>query len=1049
MDETSNHEMPPSPEPQESSAVPDVPEEMVTNDEMNETQQSMEDNAGSPPEEDFAASVSETISAAEEQPATEIANPEPAVEAQHNVSTVDTASEEASAANLEDAAQVAVAAEEDAPPAQADLATDPILQFEAPSEPDADVTPVDTAVFKDPASTDEDQENQVHDEEVLAPQVTPDDASEAKQEESEPTAEAHAATEMHDVDDPVAAEKFSNAEAPFEDEAGTLPQGNPLDDGSPHHPIGDRKTSLRTEALIQAAARAVVAKIEKRKSGHVIEEHEEAAFDNSLLSTASHDTYLPDDTPTSPSQPRHILPIHLQHRLPHLPATPKKKSSAATARAAPLLPTFDSNDEEEDSTMDDYEVLEERLLEALELPVKRRARILECGHYLGPANVMVEDLDEEEEEESEDEEEEKRHWCKTCREEIRMEALGAGRVFRVKVYASNGLMKAGAWEACWKEMERVDVEVEPIVEAGVHGELEKLAALQMEMEEQRRQEDERAREAELEAEVKREMALEQELRAESRQQEIDAAVERELEAQAARLSSPAPLAMQLVRPQSSSSNFLIRAGTPTLMHHTRPGTPLRQSETIDDSDERQRRDEERMREIYGDQNNPYSQALTPAPPPMPMLLTDGRYPHDAHPYDSYAHDRRQNAAKQQPPRTFDENSGFVELLMEAFKVLLRDPKNVAIIVLCVFVVVMVRRPGMGETGLQPVLREAQAPAVVVKYEAPLQKEAQMELESFVSSRVEEVVVSGVVEDSWPGSAADTLVAVPVPVVSTVEEVPAPVVEELEQQPFPVISDSETMLAAEEVSEDATEVENLVEEGTLGFTSWADIIALLGPQYPLTLAGEAPFAEESEALEDTAVRVEETVDTLDLVEDELVTDPEESLDTDEALLTPSVDGTSSVEKAAIEPELDTASEALQADLNTATSTEPVEDTQSDVDDVDSDLESNEEEQCNNQATPSSSASTSAVFVPGPFVTQHKTVRVFETVTETVRVSVVTETETVSTVVTAIPQTVEETVYETETIKITVSVPVEEQDGIKKKAKATAAKGKRGKSCGRLL
>jgi hypothetical protein len=79
---------------------------------------------------------------------------------------------------------------------------------------------------------------------------------------------------------------------------------------------------------------------------------------------------------------------------------------------------------------------------------------------------------------------------------------------------------------------------------------------------------------------------------------------------------------------------------------------------------------------------------------------------------------------------------------------------------------------------------------------------------------------------------------------------------------------------------------------------------------------------------------------------------------------------------------------------------------------------------------------STFLPGPFVTERTTVRVFETVTQTVRVSVVTQTETVSTVVTAIPQTVEETVYETETVRITVSVPVEEQQ---KKTKAKPTKG----------
>ncbi|PFH62131.1 hypothetical protein XA68_14970 [Ophiocordyceps unilateralis] len=147
----------------------------------------------------------------------------------------------------------------------------------------------------------------------------------------------------------------------------------------------------------------------------------------------------------------------------------------------------------------DYELLEERLLEALELPLRRRARILECGHYLGPAsgdlcsssNKVRDDDDGDEEEEDDDEddddegEEEEEggggkndklatHWCRTCRSDIRYDSLGEGKVFRVKVYASNGLMRAGAWAACWKEMERVDVELEPIVETSLHDELARL-----------------------------------------------------------------------------------------------------------------------------------------------------------------------------------------------------------------------------------------------------------------------------------------------------------------------------------------------------------------------------------------------------------------------------------------------------------------------------------------------------------------------------------------------------------------------------------------------
>lgn len=132
----------------------------------------------------------------------------------------------------------------------------------------------------------------------------------------------------------------------------------------------------------------------------------------------------------------------------------------------------------------DYEILEERLLEALELPLRRRARILECGHYLGPSNEMTpsSDLDDDSEDTSDTEgsdaggKKEKRHWCKTCRGDIKYEELGSERVFRIKVYASNGLMSPGAWEACWKEMERVDIEVEPITGSPIQQELAKLGA---------------------------------------------------------------------------------------------------------------------------------------------------------------------------------------------------------------------------------------------------------------------------------------------------------------------------------------------------------------------------------------------------------------------------------------------------------------------------------------------------------------------------------------------------------------------------------------------
>lgn len=189
----------------------------------------------------------------------------------------------------------------------------------------------------------------------------------------------------------------------------------------------------------------------------------------------------------------------------------------------------------------DYEILEERLLEALELPLRRRARILECGHYLGPANEMTinDDADNDSEDYSDSEEyeverkPEKRHWCKTCKGDIKYEELGSDRIFRVKVYASNGLMSAGAWEACWKEMERVDIEVEPIIDTGLQGELSKLAGI-LEQEQQQQikaeQKQRAAEEQRLLLEEEQRLSLEEERqRLEIQRQELEEERRRTLE----------------------------------------------------------------------------------------------------------------------------------------------------------------------------------------------------------------------------------------------------------------------------------------------------------------------------------------------------------------------------------------------------------------------------------------------------------------------------------------------------------------------------------------
>lgn len=108
---------------------------------------------------------------------------------------------------------------------------------------------------------------------------------------------------------------------------------------------------------------------------------------------------------------------------------------------------------------EDYDLMEERLLESLDL---KTPRILKCGHFhLDPeeeADVALSD------DGTRDNEEDDTDICFDCGRRVRDGRYGSGtgsRRWDIKVYAANGLMRAGAWSAAWREMERVDVEITP------------------------------------------------------------------------------------------------------------------------------------------------------------------------------------------------------------------------------------------------------------------------------------------------------------------------------------------------------------------------------------------------------------------------------------------------------------------------------------------------------------------------------------------------------------------------------------------------------------
>ncbi|MCJ1452364.1 hypothetical protein MMC28_002707 [Mycoblastus sanguinarius] len=122
---------------------------------------------------------------------------------------------------------------------------------------------------------------------------------------------------------------------------------------------------------------------------------------------------------------------------------------------------------------EDYDLLEERLLESLDLKIPR---ILKCGHFhFSPeedADVITHaDADSDADSDAND-----LDICPDCGHRIRDGRLGSAGTGRkrwdIKLFAANGLMRAAAWGAAWREMERVDVEVLPQMEENLKRELE-------------------------------------------------------------------------------------------------------------------------------------------------------------------------------------------------------------------------------------------------------------------------------------------------------------------------------------------------------------------------------------------------------------------------------------------------------------------------------------------------------------------------------------------------------------------------------------------------
>lgn len=115
-----------------------------------------------------------------------------------------------------------------------------------------------------------------------------------------------------------------------------------------------------------------------------------------------------------------------------------------------------------------YDMLEERLLESLEL---QHARVHQ-GHFLGHEESNPESEGEASDQSESETDGEQGEECPDCGGRV-LHQTDTNRKWEIRVFAANGLMRAGAWAAAWKEMEKVDVEVGLWLPSNVRRALEK------------------------------------------------------------------------------------------------------------------------------------------------------------------------------------------------------------------------------------------------------------------------------------------------------------------------------------------------------------------------------------------------------------------------------------------------------------------------------------------------------------------------------------------------------------------------------------------------
>jgi hypothetical protein len=120
---------------------------------------------------------------------------------------------------------------------------------------------------------------------------------------------------------------------------------------------------------------------------------------------------------------------------------------------------------------EEYELLEERLLQSLELS---KERVTKCGHFRARDSVSSAVSSASSVKDSDSAIGSDIETCSTCLQHVKPAQLGVAgeKVWAVKIFAANGLLGPSAWAAAWSDMERVDVEIFPWLDANLRKQLD-------------------------------------------------------------------------------------------------------------------------------------------------------------------------------------------------------------------------------------------------------------------------------------------------------------------------------------------------------------------------------------------------------------------------------------------------------------------------------------------------------------------------------------------------------------------------------------------------